>query len=362
MFKGVSIYFLSWALILSTSCIYIYGFFPSPYYIFISLGFLLLSIHYNKLKFEFYGVVLFFIVISYFGIIQFYNATFNVWSYYLIALSISLFTVFSRDSLNGEDKNKLIKLTTYIYLIIYSIDTLYRFSFPKKGYIESVELNNKADLIFYAYKHSFVFQDSNFVGLSLLMLFFLILTNKCFLKNKKYLLLFTTILIVLSLSRAAIIILIIMFLVYVFMRLKLSLNLKVVSIVLFFISLFIFFGIESTALNINDDSLSSKFMLLNKFIDSITNLSITELLFGWGLNQTYSHWGISAHNLYITLILETGIVGIILIMVVFLYFYKKSRKCIYQLMALSLISLSFGLIFTPVLIPIALNCLTSDSY
>ncbi|HIF9166846.1 TPA: hypothetical protein ACX6PM_003835 [Photobacterium damselae] len=356
MLKQLNIYFLGWSMIISMSCLYIFGFFPAPYYIFLAIGFFLIALSYEKIKVTFDGVVLLILILIYFGIIQFYNSTTNVWSYYFIALFVSVLLVTVKNSFSTYEKIKLIRNTAYVYLFSYSIDTILRFIYPKKSYIESLELHDKSDLMFYAYKHSFIFQDSNFVGLSLIALYFLILANKdIFYKKYNIIISLNIILILLSLSRAAIVVFFIVSFIYIF-RNKDTLY-KMLCFIFIFFSMILFGFLFLDTIHITDDSFKSKFMLLNLFVHNYHSLSINDLLFGWGLNQTYTHWGISAHNLYITILLETGILGFLVVLLTFIFFLKKSNRCHYQIIAYSIISLSFGLIFTPVLIPIALNCL-----
>ncbi|EHK7242084.1 hypothetical protein IGF45_004900, partial [Escherichia coli] len=72
------------------------------------------------------------------------------------------------------------------------------------------------------------------------------------------------------------------------------------------------------------------------------------------------HWGIAAHSLFNTLLLEMGLVGFIIITISIVYCWCLNTKTLYHFMGLSIAFLSFGLIFTPFFIPLGLNIIMRD--
>lgn len=293
---------------------------------------------------------------SYYFILFCYSKV-NVWSYYFIAITTYLLIIMLRKNITLSTIHIVVKYTIYVGLLILILDTIYRYNNPRVDYINSVIQQGKPEYIFYGYKHSFLFQDTNFIGLYTLSLYFLFRNNSFIFKYKKTISAIFIIIMILSLSRASILAL---FLVELFLVARRKLSLR--TIILFVISALIISAIIifNTTLIKVDNSFLSKFSILNIFITEINNTDITQLLFGWGLDNTREQWNIAAHNIFITLICETGLIGTILFLWVIIYGNNINKKTTPHILSLAIAGLSFGVVFSPILIPLALNIISKE--
>lgn len=199
---------------------------------------------------------------------------------------------------------------------------------------------------FYQYKYnSIMYQDSNFVGMFIIMLFFfaLYLENRhnLNLKKRKMLLL---LLCILTLSRAAI--LVIIALGFLFDK-KIKKNKKILLVFI------VGFGIlyVLTSYMMSDASFMTKFYIIEKTFDFLVNkASWDRVLFGVGFGQSIYYLGIAAHNFFIIYIMETGIVGTLSLLIFWLFIFRESKKYVYYVMVPFLIAgLSLAPLFTPYL-------------
>ncbi|YCI82839.1 hypothetical protein M1D83_06605 [Enterobacteriaceae bacterium] len=283
----------------------------------------------------------------------------NVWSYYFIGLLTFLLIIALRHSISVMQTKALIIKTVYFSIGLISIDTLLRFKYPRSAYLDHIYDQGQLDYVFYGYKHSFLFQDSNFVGLFAISIYFLFRAHRMLFQYKKTTMLVTILMIALTFSRAAIISLIIVEILILIDKVKIKSSLKVV-IFLFLLAPGIIL-INDIINNINDESFKSKFLLLHNFLTTLSEGDIINLLFGWGFDNTRDYWGIAAHNLYNTLILETGVIGFLLICFCIIYCFLINTSTKYHLLAIGITSLSFGLIFTPIFVPLALNIISQNT-
>ncbi len=334
--------------------LYIYGFFPAPYYISFVLGTVILCASLKaKLSRVFLGMLIINVIVF---IALFFSSKINVWSYYFIGIVALFFILCFEQNLNKEQIKSVIIYTVIFSVLLLTIDTFLRFTFPRDSYIDAIISHGNEDMMFYAYKHSYLFQDSNFVGLFLLSIYFLFKKNKNIFSNGSVINVLIVALVFFSLSRAAIISFLLVFLmeyinsVFNNRMLKLCLSMFFMPIVL----LMVFLG--GAIFNIfEDESFESKIFLINKLFDTLLDRDIGSLFFGWGFDNTRDYWGIAAHNLYGTLMLESGIIGTTILLSTFVFLYSQNKGMWPQLLSISIASISFGLIFSPVTVPIALN-------
>lgn len=163
-------------------------------------------------------------------------------------------------------------------------------------------------LYFYKFKfNSIAFQDSNFVGFLLtIVYFFCLYLDKKTKKTRWFRETFLVFLIFLTLSRSSILVVIIGSFIYSrIISLKLK---KILSWLLFIPTLsFIIYYI------LNDSSCIMKFGMISNLIDYLSKMfSIKLFLLGVGLGETSKYLGLGSHILYVTNIFETGIIGTIL--------------------------------------------------
>ncbi|MEP9147272.1 hypothetical protein ABKT18_04140 [Enterobacter hormaechei] len=334
---------------------YIFGFFPAPYYLSFLLGVFFLTICGVK-KIDINTFLLFFVNISYFSLLLIYSKV-NVWSYYFIGILTFLLLVSLRGNLTIAQANSIICKTVKFSIALLSMDTILRFAFPREAYLEKIQEQGHVDFIFYGYKHSFLFQDSNFIGLFALSIYFLVRNNINLFKYQKLIICLLIAILVLTFSRAAIISCTLVEFIILFTRSRLNFRSKVFIVMMLFLP--VLYALLNIVSHSSDQSFESKFMLIHKFLKTFSEADLGQILFGWGLDNTRDHWGIAAHNLYNTLLLETGLFGFCLVIVSILYCSMINKRTKYHVLSLGIASLSFGLIFTPILIPLALNIISN---
>lgn len=228
-----------------------------------------------------------------------------------------------------ENKNLILSyakifINSSIVLLIF--EAIYRISHPDYNYIELVSSSGNSNLQFYAYKYSSImFDDSNFVGVFITaLLFFSIYMNRNYnvdLKKQSYILFF---LCLLSLSRANIIASIGGILLF-----KLAQNrfLRKNKYLYYFLFILIFLGSLNLG-NYNlfqDRSLNQRFYALNEGLEMFNNLPVINRIIGIGLNNTPDYLGMSAHNYFLAYFLETGLLGVSLIIIFYLLCLKKLK-------------------------------------
>ncbi len=211
-------------------------------------------------------------------------------------------------------------------VFIVSIETLYRFLNPIY-----LSLDNLSGLEVYMYpfkRNSLMFVDSNYT--SILLITNLILFNLGVLKISKnrflYLLLF--ILLILTFSRASILSYVLITLIYLFLGFFKKNKLLIILFFIFFVSFFLYFKfvIYSGTFSIHDGSLNSKFRLLNMMIDNVYDNGITFLLFGGGIGNAGDYLdGIGAHNIFVLIFTEYGLLFAIFMLVFFIITTVKSK-------------------------------------
>ncbi|PNW18758.1 hypothetical protein C1642_02710 [Acinetobacter sp. AKBS16] len=183
---------------------------------------------------------------------------------------------------------------------------------------------------FYDYKWSLLYFDSNFV--SFIILFFLMFA--VFLKEKnifnigKIRFSLLIILLILTFSRASIVSFIVT---YLFV--KSGNKYKTPIFILFLIGYFYIaselIGKYTSGVSYVDvdGSFNSKFYLISVAIDNYNSIPVINKLFGIGLNNfLYYSDGIFAHNIFITLLYEFGVLGTIMFIFFLCYSYYKIGK------------------------------------
>lgn len=182
----------------------------SPIYLFALLSFYLYGIYLLIKKQIFLKQILIIPLayILYLGVSQYYNSS-NLSTTINVIMSLSYFII-GYMLIYGLSYLQVQKIS--VLLIRFSIPLLvfeayYRITHPKFEMANGLDYRDKEDLLFYAYKfNSIMYQDSNFVGIFLVALFFfaLYLYKEHLLKLRlEMFILFP--LIILTLSRAAIV-------------------------------------------------------------------------------------------------------------------------------------------------------------
>lgn len=181
---------------------------------------------------------------------------------------------------------------------------------------------------FYAYKvSSLMYLDSNFVGLFIVSIyFFVIYLHKEF--NLKLCFQSTVLFIlgILTFSRASIISIVVFTIVILFKNKFRKLKTKyiltiIISCLVLGISIYLFK---------EDGSFKSKFYIFELTINYIKSAEIIEILFGVGAGNAIQVLGMGAHNFFITYMVETGILGLTLLLFIWaLLLFKTKFKIAY---------------------------------
>lgn len=213
--------------------------------------------------------------------------------------------------------NKLIKYSI-IFFILEFITRLFLYQGNKE--------------FIYAFKKSFFYFDSNFTGLVILSIlaFSLYIEYRLKIANKtKYILL---LLIILTLSRSAIFtsfILIIITNNYLLnFKSKSYFLLSIILIIFSYMSIeYIFFSGNYQSI---DGSFNSKFYIVKEAFHLYSTLPIENKLFGIGLGNTDLFLNIFAHNIFVTMFLEFGIIGSLLFIIFIIYsLFNSNHYCLF---------------------------------
>lgn len=244
-----------------------------------------------------------------------------------------------------------------ICILFFSVEGLWRLTNPIYVIENRDVLPEDGSGWFYPYKlNSFIFQDSNYVALHLFCLFFIALVLKL---NWKAFLLF--ILIVLTFSRAVILGAMLAFILLLivnsqyFKYLKAVMLVSIVSFIAYFV--IVFEQIAQGSL-IMDGSFLTKFSIINSAIYYANNyFTLYDYLFGVGLSHSYDLIDRGAHNIFVVLLFETGIIGSLFY---FLYLssllskvYMKGKQLHYCMLFMGvflLMGFSLGLYLFPVMV------------
>lgn len=250
----------------------------------------------------------------------------NISSFINILFSL-IYLILVLNTVKHLDKDLIARYSRYFILftiLIIFIETLWRLTHPDfspDG--TSQDYREVEGLLFYAYKHtSIMFQDSNFVGTYALCGYFLYqyLLSRKFVRSKMPLIILG-VLIILTLSRSAILTVPIA---YILIHVS-SRNSSLVTRTLALIAL-ISGVLVLLAKMASDVSFLSKFEIIELSISHLKESSLSEILFGIGYGNTVNYFGIGAHNLFVTHLIESGIIGLLLFLIVNLMFIKGSNR------------------------------------
>lgn len=201
-------------------------------------------------------------------------------------------------------------------IIILTIEAIYRWLHP-----QSLAVNASEDIAYYKYKYSSImYLDSNFVGIYAVAVFFLgtyLVTCKGVKLKKQQL--FLALIIIATLSKASIIALVIFGYVY---QLRISKSLKKL-ILIFIIALA---GYELVTLFMNIGTMARKIYAVEETWKYLRETNLFSLLFGVGFGNTGLYIRNGGHNIILVYIVESGIIGLSLLLFLFVIFYKRTNS------------------------------------
>lgn len=247
---------------------------------------------------------------------SFVNIVLNL-GYFLLCLIIV-------NKLKIKDIVVLSRYFIWFSIILLIFEAFYRISNPVFQLEGGRDYRDMNGLEFYAYKiSSIMFSDSNFVGTFALILFFFnfYLIKKKLIRNKISLFIIPLI-IFLTFSRSAIFscVLCLLILPYILGNRKHIFQKFIIgslagATLIYILPLFA-----------QDTSFISKFRILDLTRVYLLEANPVNLLFGVGFGNTVNYLGIGAHNLFVTYLIESGIIGLFLFIFTQLYVAKKSGK------------------------------------
>lgn len=230
------------------------------------------------------------------------------------------------------------------YSLVFILDGFWRIKHP---YLEHVDKLEELGIGFQIYKvNSFMYSDSNFVGLEAVFILSCFLymfksVQRTGLLRIKYFFVFCALFfgVLLTFSRAAIIAMILLFIFFILMRSKF---IKTVSYMLAPVLLVVFSWFIYKRFT-DDISFESKFNLIRYTLEYIKDSDIDMILLGVGLGNAVEVIGMGAHNLFLTFLIETGVIGLLLFLVLLciMWFYLKEDAIIIMLPFL-IASMSLG--------------------
>ncbi len=324
---NITLNYLVLFFIIPFSGLYITKLYISPIYIFVSIGsfFSLIFIFLNyRIKipnsYEFFiGLILF----VYFTLqILYLNPNLSTYINFNFSLFLFLLTyvVLYRTKtisiISVSEKLVYFSIPLLIYEAYYRItNPIFFVDFAAKG---------REDLFFYYFKvNSIMYQDSNFVGLFILSLIFFLLYIKEITKKKYYILIsILVVLIFVTLSRSSIISFLLGIL---FFRLRhIIYRYRIISFIAFSLIISMLFLVFLNYRYI-DDSFSTKFYILERTLEYINKTDITGILFGVGFGNAYSVLDIGAHNFFVCYLVESGLIGLVMVLILWTQILLKTR-------------------------------------
>lgn len=300
----------------------------SPVYITFLIGTLLIvgyaifnyhSIYISKASVLYFAYIIYIIVTQSFldpNFSTLINVIFSL-LYFIIMLNIAYYS-------KTEILVKYSKYFIWFTILLLVVEAAWRLTHPI-FVIEGTDKDyrNMEGMLFYAFKFSSImFKDSNFVGTYGLVAFF----YYYYLRKKKYVksmmpLIILFILISLTLSRSAVITVLLTIVILYFLSIKIKLHHIILGIVLIISVVFIALPQIET-----DGSFLSKFDILELTWRHLQECSFGQFLFGVGFGNTVEHIGIGAHNLLVTHLIESGIIGLLFFLIVNFSLINKTKR------------------------------------
>lgn len=263
-------------------------------------------------------------------------------AFYNLLFSI-LYYIFSFQVVNRVSREKVLcysKKMVDFSIVLLLFEAVSRIGHPV---VKAMQAENNA---FYKYKYnSIMYQDSNYVGIFIIVLFFfaLYLDNKqnVVMKKERIVLLC---LCIATFSRSAIIVILLF---GFWLDRSISKSKKIIILFgaiiagAYFISDYI----------LNDGSFLSKFSIIESAWTFYTRkASLAMQLFGYGLGHSADNIGIGSHNLFVAFIMETGVIGFLLFVTFWLCIAKKTNgKATYVIVPILTAGFSFVQHFLPFL-------------
>lgn len=244
------------------------------------------------------------------------------------------------------------KIFLNLSIFYFFIEMVWRITHPIYELNDISLVSDTGEGWFYPYKiNSFIFTDSNYIALHLFCLIFISLLFKLRLQF-----FWLSFLMLLTFSRSGILGALLVTFYFLFEYSKFRKILKPVFILSI---LAVFSYIVANISMLTDGSFLSKFYIYESAINyANSNFKFMDYLFGVGLSHTFDLINIGAHSIWVILLFETGILGLIIYFIYFSVFYsnffcksKKTRQNLtFFIIIFLMMGFSLGLYLFPIMI------------
>lgn len=282
-----------------------------------------------------------FLILTLFSLGLMINSPINLTLNFTISLlSPILIYIFFKDTFVNK---KIIILFYFFYLALFLTDSAWRLTHPS---LDNADKLDDLGLGYIIYKiNSIMYLDSNFVGIQIVFTFSSFLY--IFGRNQeiiseflfKIIVILFFIAVLLTFSRASILGCVIAF--YFYYLLGSSNKRKLLYFSTPFIALYLYYLTQEVS---NQDiSLNSKFILIDLVLKHINSIDLYDFLLGVGLGNAHNYLGMGAHNLFFTFLIEIGLIGFIifLMLIVYFIFYFKTDS-LFLIFPFLIVSLSLS--------------------
>ncbi|WP_158740071.1 O-antigen ligase family protein [Defluviitalea raffinosedens] len=258
--------------------------------------------------------------ITYFLITQIYvkgeiNTTGNV----IISILYFIIVIQGLHFFNYADTVSMSRRFINFSIAILILECIYRMNNPE--YYFNYKDFSFWEQGFYIYKiNSFMFQDSNFVGIFIISLFFFTVYLKtCHNQKFNIQLILLAILCFFTFSRAAWISLVFCYIIILFKNKRLYMKKVLIFSCMVLGSIFLFYIVKI------DSSGLSKLKIFQLAFKFLKTGSYKHILLGVGFGRAKEYIGIGAHNFIITYLIESGIIGLLFIVIFWSYINVKTK-------------------------------------
>jgi hypothetical protein len=263
-------------------------------------------------------------------------------AYYIIVVTFGYQT--------SAEKRKLL-ITKFITFssVILLIECLWRLAHPNTEYTVFEQTNDPRWI--YQYKFGgLMYVDSNAVAIHIIIVLFFIfymeLEHRERWTKTKLLLI---ILLVLTFSRAG---WVGAFLGWIYIRFlrKQKLEFYIVNLVAFSLILVVFYRFYFQSKIESDLSFQSKLDIIGIVSKYLSNASFNEILFGIGFSNSSERLGIYAHNFFMVFFIESGFIGLFLIILLLIQItFATNKRALFIIIPFLITTLSSTITFMPFL-------------
>lgn len=336
------------------SGIYYHGWMIKPSYVSLVITvFIIVLISLNGIKYKFSSSIL--ILISFTSMttlvtqIALSGELSTVIFYSYIIIIPFLVTLFE----GATAKKRILSLSFFILVSFYILEAYIRITHPDYSHLPKGDYVDSITSTFYIYKiNSIAFEDSNFVSVVLVVFYItlrctVVYSNIDFRFNRIYSFCLL-ILIVLTFSRSAYIGIAVFEIIrrICFSQKK---NQTIRNSLIFCVCILIIpFVIQAIVyLTSVDASFLSKFHIIDLTINYLGAADIWSVLFGIGFGNAINAIGMGAHNIFIALLIENGVLGVLLYLSILVSISLRYKLTILLIFPVTLMGLSFSQIAMP---------------